>query len=117
MEFNKKNVILFILGIIIILCFFFIKQHSISSKSYKSEIAGIVGDLRSVGRGNAYVQVKFENATNFNQLCVLYLGSNNQEDLKIGDSLYKPENSYEYQIYRKNDFVSFHFFKILKNKP
>lgn len=93
------------------------KQHNISSKSYKSEITGIVGELRNVGRGNAYVQVKFENATNFNQLCVLYIGSNNPEDLKIGDSLYKPQNSYEYRIYRKNDFGNLQFFKILKNKP
>ena len=99
---RKKKFLIFASIIILLLTLFLTKQFSISFKSYKSEIFGEVKDIRNVGRGDAYVQLKFKNAVKFNELSVLYVGADNQKDIKIGDSIYKSQNSYEYKIYRKD---------------
>lgn len=116
MELNKKNIILFILFVFSIVIYFSYNKYIISKNSYKREIYGIVEELRNIGRGNGYVQVKFKGVKKFDELCILYLGEN-QNDLKVQDSIYKSKNSYEYQVYRKDSSGGFQFYKTLRNRP
>ncbi|MCY0970756.1 hypothetical protein [Chryseobacterium wangxinyae] len=84
---------------------------------YVTELNGKVESFRYVGRGEGYVEVKFEREENLNPLCVIYIGSENKEDLKVGDSIYKAKNSEDYQIYRQDGSENYSFCKTLKNKP
>lgn len=117
MELNKRNLILFCLIILVIIILFFIIKSKRSRESYATEINGTVQLLRFVGRGEGYVEVKFEGESKFNPLCVIYIGSENQNDLKIGDSIHKSKNSGDYQIYRQDRTGNYSFYKTLKNKP
>ncbi|WP_027383546.1 hypothetical protein [Epilithonimonas caeni] len=116
MELNKKNIILFILFISCFVIYFSYNKYKISKNSYNNKIYGLVDELRNIGRGNGYVQVKFKGCKKFDELCILYLGEN-QNDLRVGDSIYKAKNSYDYQVYRKDSFGNFQLYKTLRNKP
>jgi hypothetical protein len=117
MELNKRNYILFCLLILSVIIVFFIVKHTRSKEIYVGELNGKVESLRYVGRGEGYLEVKFEGEEKFNYLCVIYVGSKNKEDLKIGDSIYKAKNSEEYQVFRPDGFGKYIFYKKLKNKP
>ena len=117
MKLNKRNLIILcvlILGTIIV---FFIIKHQRLKETYITELSGKIASLRYVGRGEGYIEVKFTGEEKFNSLAVIYLGSENKEDLKIGDSIYKAKNAEEYQIYRRDSSGNYHFYKRLKNKP
>lgn len=92
---------------------FFMTKHNRSKEEYTTEFNGKVESLRYIGRGEGYLQVKFEEEKEFNPLCVIYVGSDNKEALKIGDSIYKAKNSKDYQIYRRNDAGNYVFYKTL----
>jgi len=117
MELNKRNFIIFCVVILSILIVFFIIKHNRAKEMYISELDGKVESFRYVGRGEGYIEIKFEGEDKFNPLCVIYIGSENKEDLKIGDSIYKAKNSNEYQIYRQDTFGKYVFYKTLKNIP
>lgn len=117
MELNKRNFIIFCVLILSIIIVFFIIKHNRSKEVYSTELSGKIESFRYVGRGEGYVEVKFEEEENFNPLCVIYIGSENKEDLKVGDSIYKAKNSEEYQIYRLDSSGNYNFYKILRNKP
>lgn len=40
-----------------------------------------------------------------------------ENDLKVGDSIYKVKNAGEYQIYRRDSPGNYNFYKRLKNQP
>lgn len=117
MELNKRNFIIFCVLMLSIIIVFFIIKYNRSKEMYLTELDGKVESFRYVGRGEGYIEVKFEGEENFNHLCVLYIGSENKEDLKIGDSIYKAKNSEAYYIYRPDNSGNYNFYKILKNKP
>ncbi|KMQ61685.1 hypothetical protein ACM40_04935 [Chryseobacterium sp. BLS98] len=117
MELSKRNILLFFTLLLAIIIVFFIAKHNQTKKAYSSELIGKVGSLRYVGRGKGYLQVKFEGEKEFNSLCIIYVGSENKDDLKVSDSIYKAKNSEDYQIYRQDSSGNYNFFKTLKNKP
>lgn len=82
----------------------------------RNEIFGIVEDLRFVGRGEGYIQVKFKNSDGFDNLTILYLDSLNQKSIQVGDSIYKHINSSDYKIFRKHD-NKYKYYKTLKREP
>jgi len=117
MELSKRNILLFFTLLFIIIIVFFIAKHNQVKKMYSSKLNGKVKSLRHIGRGEGYLQVKFEGEKEFNSLCIIYVGSENKDDLKIGDSIYKAKNSEDYQIYRQDGSGNYNFYKTLKNKP
>ncbi|KFF01383.1 hypothetical protein IX39_12490 [Chryseobacterium formosense] len=117
MELNKRNLIIFCVFILSVVIVFFIIKNNLSRKSYVTELSGKVESFRYVGKGEGYIEVKFEGEESFNHLCVIYIGGENKESLKIGDSIYKAKNSEEYEIYRKDSSGNYNFYKTLKNKP
>ncbi|UPQ76043.1 hypothetical protein [Chryseobacterium nepalense] len=117
MELSKRNILLFFILLFVIIIAFFIAKHNQAKKAYSSELNGKVESLRFIGRGEGYLQVKFAGEKEFNSLCIIYVGSENKDDLKIGDSIHKAKNSEDYHIYRQNSSGNYNFFKILKNKP
>lgn len=117
MELNKRNFIIFCILILSIIITFLIIKYNRSEEMYITELNGKVESLRYVGRGEGYVEVKFEGDDKFNPLCVIYIGSENKEDLKVGDSIHKAKNSENYQVYRQDNLGNFIFYKTLKNKP
>lgn len=117
MELNKRNFILFCLLILSVIIVFFIVKHTRSKEIYVGELNGKVKSLRYVGRGEGYLQVKFEGEKEFNSLCIIYVGSENKDDLKVNDSIYKAKNSEDYQIYRQDSSENYNFYKTLKNRP
>lgn len=116
MELNKRNFIICVLILSIIIVFFII-NHNRTKEMYTIELHRKVESFRYVGRGEGYVEVKFEGEDNFNSLCIIYVGSENKDDIKVGDSIYKAENSIEYKIYRQDSSGNYSFYKTLKNKP
>ncbi|AZA56576.1 hypothetical protein [Chryseobacterium shandongense] len=117
MELSKRNILLFFTILFVIIIVFFIAKYNQTKKEYSSELNGKVESLRYIGRGDGYQQVKFEGEKEFNALCIIYVGSENKDDLKIGDSIYKEKNSEDYQIYRQDSSGNYSFYKTLKNKP
>ncbi|MGX9987251.1 hypothetical protein [Soonwooa purpurea] len=114
MELNKRNIFIILIGVALLLIYFFVKQNTLQKDSYQSEIKGIVEGKRHIGRGEAYIQLKFKGSDRFDDLSVLYVGTDNQNDVVIGDSIYKPHNSYNYQVFRLNKNDHYEFYKILK---
>lgn len=117
MELSKRNILLFFTLLLVIIIIFFVSKYNQTNKAYSSEINGKVESLRHVGRGEAYLQVKFEGEREFNSLCIVYVGNENQDDLKVNDSIFKAKNSWDYKIYRQNSSGNYSFYKTLKNKP
>ncbi len=117
MELTKRNFIIFCVLILSIIIVFFIIKHNRSKEMYTNELNGKVESFRYVGKGEGYIEIKFEGESNFNPLCIIYVGSENKEDLKVGDSIYKAKNSDQYQIYRKDKFDNYVFYKTLKSIP
>ncbi|MCQ9634981.1 hypothetical protein MP477_08460 [Chryseobacterium sp. WG23] len=117
MELNKRNFIIFCILILSIIIAFLIIKYNRSEEMYITELNGRVESLRYVGRGEGYVEVKFEGDDKFNPLCVIYIGSENKEDLKVGDSIHKVKNSKNYQVYRQDTLGNFNFYKTLKSEP
>jgi hypothetical protein len=113
MELNKRN---FIFVCALILSIFIIKRNR-SKEMYINKLNGKIESFRYVGRGEGYVEVKFEEEKKFNPLYIIYLGGENKEDLKIGDSISKAKNSEDYQIYRKDRSGNYNFYKTLKSEP
>ncbi|KFF01382.1 hypothetical protein IX39_12485 [Chryseobacterium formosense] len=58
-----------------------------------TKLNGKVDSFRHEGKGEGYIEVKFEGVDSFNHLCVIYVGGENKENLKVGYSIYKPKNS------------------------
>lgn len=117
MELNKRNFIIFCVMILSIAIVFFIIKNNRSKEMYTTELNGKVAAIRYVGRGEGYVEVKFEGEEKFNPLCVIYIGSENKNDLKAGDSIHKMKESIEYHIYRQDEPGKYVFYKTLKSIP
>ncbi|MDR3025263.1 hypothetical protein [Chryseobacterium sp.] len=117
MELSKRNILLFFTLLLVIIIVFFVSKYNQTNKAYSSKLNGKVESLRHVGRGEAYLQVKFEGEREFNSLCIVYVGNENQDDLKINDSIYKAKNSLNYQVYRQDSSGNYIFYKTLKNEP
>jgi|GEM_PF-3151963 len=117
MELSKRNILLFLSLLFVIILAFFVGRHNHVKEAYANALYGKVQSLRPIGRGEGYLQVKFEGEKEFNSLCTLYVGSENKDDLQVGDSIYKAKNSKDYQIYRQNGKEKYIFYKTLKIKP
>lgn len=115
MELNKRNIIFLFLIVILAILFVVFWNKNKDRKFYKSELSGIIEDIRSNRRFENSKVIKFRGANDFNYLFWFY--APHSEDLKVGDSIYKSKNSYEYQVYRKDNFENYQFYKTLKNKP
>ncbi|UQB67785.1 hypothetical protein [Epilithonimonas zeae] len=115
MELNKKNV-MFLFSIVFLTILFVVFWNKNKDRAfYKSELSGITEEIKSNPRFENSKVIKFEGANDFNYLFWFY--APDFEDLKVGDSIYKSKDSYEYQIYRKDAFAKYQFYKILKNQP
>lgn len=115
MKLNKRNIILLamIIGTGILFVFFWnLNKHH---KFYGSELSGIVEEIKSNGKFENSKVAKFVGDNDFNYSFWMYAPHEN--DLKIGDSIYKAKESEDYQIYRRNGSGNYVFYKALKNKP
>lgn len=117
MKLNKRNFIFVCALILSIVIVFFIIKRNRSKEMYITTLNEKIESFRYVGRGDGYVEVKFEGEKKFNPLYIIYLGAENKEDLKIGDSISKAKNSEDYQIYRKDRSGNYNFYKTLKSEP
>lgn len=115
MELNKKNIITAIVIIcigILFVCFWNLNKHN---KFYSSELTGIIEEIKSNKKFENSKVTKLTGDNDFNYTFWIY--APNENDLKVGDSVYKAKNSEEYQIYRRDNFGNYIFYRTLKNKP
>lgn len=115
MELNKRNIIIVIIIICIGVLFVFFWNLNKHNKFYSSGLTGIIEEIKSNRKFESSKVCKFVGDSDFNYTFWIYAPDEN--DLKIGDSIYKAKNSEDYQIYRQNGLVNYVFYKTLKNKP
>lgn len=115
MELNKKNIIILIIIVCIGISFVFFWNLKKYNKFYSSELTGIIEDIKVNRKFENSKVAKFVGDHDFNYTFWIYAPDEN--DLKIGDSIYKAKNSENYQVYRQDALGNFNFYKTLKNKP
>jgi hypothetical protein len=115
MELNKKNIIIVIIIIFAGILFVFLWNLNKHNKFYNSELTGIIEDIKSNRKFENSKVAKFVGDSDFNYTFWMY--APDEDDLKIGDSIYKAKKSIEYQVYRQDKFRKYIFYKTLKNIP
>ena len=95
--------------------FVFLWNLNKQNKFYSSELTGIIEEIKSNGKFENSKVVKFLGENDFNYTFWMYAPDEN--DLKVGDSIYKVKNAGEYQIYRRDSPGNYNFYKRLKNQP
>lgn len=115
MELNKRNLIIVIIIIFTSILFVFFWNLNKQNKFYSSELIGVIEKIKSNRKFENSKVAKFVGDNDFNYTFWIY--APNEDDLKIGDSIYKAKNSEDYQIYRKSSSGNYNFYKTLKNKP
>ena len=70
------------LRVVSIILYFNYRKYSLDKEVYHSEINGHIKSIRQVGRGDGYIQLKLKNENNFHPEAIIYLGSNNKNEMK-----------------------------------
>ncbi|MGX9987252.1 hypothetical protein [Soonwooa purpurea] len=115
MALNKRNIILILLLAFLMLIFAYIWNQNNDSVFFRTELSGIIEEIKSNGRFENSKVAKYKNEKDFNYLFWFY--TPNSDDLKVGDSIFKSKNSYDYEIYRLDKNDHYEFYKILKRNP
>ena len=116
MKLTKKTFTLFSIFIVSIILYFNYRKYSLDKEVYHSEINGHIKSIRQVGRGDGYIQLNLKNENNFHPEAIIYLGSNNKNEIKEGDSISKRKNSYHFLLFKINN-QHFKYYKTFSSKP
>jgi D-mannonate dehydratase len=90
--------ITFLLFIVLIFAFIFIRSHYLLQADYKNKLQGIIVDTKSAKRGSLWLYVYSDEKKM--TIKKAYLNLNMYESVKIGDSIIKNNNSWHIQVYR-----------------